>query len=284
MNKNKIAIVVDSGMDVPTTYLENYDVFELPLQINYGNRSYLDRIDIQPEEVCARLEEEIPKTSLPSGQSVHDLYEHIMQLGYKSVIVFSISSQLSGTLQLLKTIATDFEKLNFTFFDTKNIAIGAGLFAIQAAELADVGYTVDDIVNKVFDPLKSHVFFMPETLHYLKEGGRINAIHANIGDLLKIKPVITCDDDGIYTTYKKVRSDRQFEKLLFKQIDIALEQFGAEHLRLAIGAVDAGNRAEDLLQKINTAYPTVECIMSSVSPALCVHAGPGLLGLAIYHK
>ena len=284
MNKNKIAIVVDSGMDVPKSYLENYDLFELPLQINYKDQSYLDRINIQPEEVCARLEEEIPKTSLPSGQSIHQLFQDIINKGYEHVIVCSISSQLSGTFQLLKTMAEDFDSLQFTFFDTKNIGIGAGLFAVQAAELADVGYSVEDIKNKVFDPLKSHVFFMVDTLKYLKAGGRIGSVQANIGELLKIKPVITCDDEGIYTTYKKIRSDRQFDKLIMKQIEIAIHQFGEENIRLAIAEVEAKERAHALMKHIKENHPSIEYIISTVSPALCVHTGPGLIGVAIYHK
>ena len=69
MNKEKIALLVDSGTDVPEALVKQYGMYVLPLQIIYP-KTYTDKVDITPEEVYQRLEKEIPSTSLPDGATI----------------------------------------------------------------------------------------------------------------------------------------------------------------------------------------------------------------------
>ena len=77
MNRQKIAVMVDSGTDVPPNYREKYGIYWLPLLINYSDRQYLDGVDINPHEMYKRLPTEIPKTSLPDGGMVRDMFDRI---------------------------------------------------------------------------------------------------------------------------------------------------------------------------------------------------------------
>lgn len=97
MNNKKIALVIDSGCDVPMDIVRNKSMYMLPLQIIYSNQIYTDKIDITPQEVYDRFKEEIPKTSLPSIQTIHEVFEQVKQDGYQQVIAVTISSGLSGT-------------------------------------------------------------------------------------------------------------------------------------------------------------------------------------------
>ena len=77
MNKEKIAILVDSGSDVPQKLVEKYNMYVARLKILYKDGEYRDGTEISAEEVYSKLQEEIPKTSLPSGQDIHNLFEQI---------------------------------------------------------------------------------------------------------------------------------------------------------------------------------------------------------------
>ena len=77
MNKNKIALLVDSGTDVPMEYRKKYGIYWLPLLINYSDRQYLDGVDIDPTEMYERLPVEIPKTSLPNHGMVSEMFDRI---------------------------------------------------------------------------------------------------------------------------------------------------------------------------------------------------------------
>jgi len=90
VNKEKIAILVDSGTDLPTAYSQLPNVYTIPLQVIYKNQVYRDKIDITPEEVYKRLPEEIPSTSLPAGSEIAKVLTKIMTDGYEKIIAVAI--------------------------------------------------------------------------------------------------------------------------------------------------------------------------------------------------
>ena len=83
MKNDKIAILVDSGTDVPEELIKKYEMYMIPLKIIYKDQVYTDKIDITPEEIYQRLPEEIPGTSLPDGESITEIFEQIKKDGYE---------------------------------------------------------------------------------------------------------------------------------------------------------------------------------------------------------
>ncbi len=135
MNKEKIALLVDSGTDVPQDVIDTYGIYMVPLQIIYKNRTYTDKIDITPEEVYQRFSEEIPSTSLPDGQTIQKTIDQIKADGFEKVLIVTISSGLSGTYNVMRLLGEAESEIDVYVLDTKSIGIGAGLQAIRAAEL-----------------------------------------------------------------------------------------------------------------------------------------------------
>ena len=135
MNKEKIALLVDSGTDVPQDVIDTYGIYMVPLQIIYKNRTYTDKIDITPEEVYQRFSEEIPSTSLPDGQTIKKTIDQIKADGFEKVLIVTISSGLSGTYNVMRLLGEAESEIDVYVLDTKSIGIGAGLQAIRAAEL-----------------------------------------------------------------------------------------------------------------------------------------------------
>lgn len=281
MNQEKIALLVDSGTDVPQDVMERYGIYMIPLQIIYKERTYTDKVDITPEEVYRRLEEEVPSTSLPDGAQIQKVLEKIKEDGYEKLLIVTISSGLSGTYNVLRLIGQEEEGLEVYVLDTKSIGIGAGLQAIHAAELIDSGLTFEALIAQLKKEIvQNKVLFNVGTLEYLQKGGRIGLVTSIIGTALKLNPTISCNEDGVYYTVAKSRGrKRSIDKL----VEIAEEFIGNhQEFRIAVAQGDAYEEGLQLKAKIEARFPNAkEILFGTISPALVVHTGPGLLGMGI---
>lgn len=282
MNEQKIAIMVDSGTDVPPQYREKYGMYWLPLLINYSDRQCRDGEDITPREMYDRLPTEIPKTSLPEGGMVTALLDRIKADGYERVLAVTISSGLSGTYNMVRLIAQDYEGLDIFVLDTKNISIGSGMVAIRAAQLVnDEGMHWQEL--KVVMPRevpKSKVFFCLDTLKYLQKGGRIGLVTAMLGASLSLKPIISCNENGVYyTAAKAIGRARSIQKV----IDLANEFSGrGEQSDLAVmngGAPEEGKQTQRRVE--GTIVNGTVTVTGQIGAALGVHTGPGLIGVGV---
>ncbi|MBP8683619.1 MAG: DegV family protein, partial [Trichococcus sp.] len=224
MKSNSIAVLADSCNDIPQELLDKYHIYILPLMINYKDASYRDRVDITPEQVYERFQEEIPKTSLPLPETIADTFAKIKADGFNQVIVSAISSGLSGTCQAIRLLADDIEDMQIVVIDTLNIAIASGFVALYAAEQIEAGLPFEEVVSKTQAAVKqSTILFGVGTLEYLMKGGRIGKVSGILGSALNIKPIISCNEDGIYDTVAKVRGRKQS---IQKLIDMTREKLG----------------------------------------------------------
>lgn len=282
MNKEKIALLVDSGTDVPDELIEKYGIYVIPLQIIYKERIYTDKVDITPAEVYARLEEEIPSTSLPDGETIQKIFEEIKTAGYEKVLAVTISSGLSGTYNVVRLLGEQIDGLDTFVLDTKNIGIGSGLQAIEAAELIEAGVSWEALKEKLTKNVKnSKVFFNVATLEYLQKGGRIGLVASILGNALKLNPIISCNDEGVYYTVAKSRGRKKSLDKTFELVKAYIGNHPRFQLAVAHGAAEA--EAKEMKERLQAAFPTAEKIyFGTISPALVVHTGPGLLGVGIH--
>lgn len=282
-NTDKIAILIDSGTDVPPELVQKYHMFVAPLKIIFRDGEYADGIDLTAAELYRRLPLEIPKTSLPSAETVLQILDQIRSEGYNKVLTVTISSGLSGTNNMLKLLAANIKDLDMYVYDTKNIAIGSGFSAIQAAEYIAGGMDWQTL-KLILDAQtgKSKVFFCLDTLEYLQKGGRIGMVTAMLGTALNLKPVISCNPEGIYYTMAKVRGRQQSLK---KIIDLAVKFAGkSTKYNLALigsgqlGLQDAASIRDEVLQKLPYRNLLIE---GELGCCLGVHVGPGLVGVGV---
>ena len=281
MNKEKIAILVDSCCNVPQEFVDKYGMYVIPLKVLYKDREYMDGVDITAEEVYRGLEKEIPKTSLPSGEHIQKILDRIKADGYEKVIAVTISSGLSGTNNMINLLAKNYEGLEFFVLDTKNISIGSGFHAIQAARYLEAGMSYQAICEKLEkEVMNCKVFFVGETLEYLQKGGRIGLVVSLFGNALHLKPIISCNEDGVYYTVAKVRGRKQS---ISKTKELAL-QFAGNHKKYNVSIMhgDAAALCEEIKQDLLPKLPHMDVFVSDqVSPALGVHTGPGTIGICI---
>lgn len=283
MNREKIAIIVDSGTDVPEAAIQNYGMYTIPLLVRYQDGTeYRSGIDITSDEILDRLSTEVPKTSLPSMEGIQDTIADILAEGYEKIIAVTISSGLSGTHNAIQLVAKNFPQTPIAVVDTKNIGIGAGMTALLAGELVAEGkLSYEEILQKLQKSVgNTKIFFCVETLEYLRKGGRIGLVASVLGTALQLKPIITCNADGIYETVSKTRGRNQSIK---KALACAMDFVGGcKNFRVVVAHGRAAAEAAALLEEAKRVLPDAkEYFESLVSAALVVHTGPGLLGIGI---
>ena len=271
----KIAVLTDSCSDVPLSLAQELGIRVIALHINYRDAAYRARVDIQPDEVYARFAEEIPKTSTPSPSDVAEAFDEFVAAGVTHVVVVSISSGLSATHDLFKSVATGYPNLHVEVIDTKNIGLGSGLTAIAVARMVQQGFSFDEVVRGARRYAESTCAFFCE---YLYKGGRIGKVTYSLGSTLDIRPVITCNEEGVYVPIAKAHGRKASLK---KALALAKKHVGsASRYRFAVVHGGAEEEARALLEKAKEALPNAEEILfEQISPALVVHTGPGLIGI-----
>ncbi|MDT6979780.1 DegV family protein [Levilactobacillus zymae] len=280
MAAEKIAILVDSCSDVPSDVLHAADMALAPMNVIFRDRVYEDRVTITPAEFYRRQALEPASTASPTGKRIIEALDQIQASGYTHVIAVSISAKLSGTYQEMQLLAED-SPLTVHVINTRSVGIGSGFAAIYAAQLRDQGLTFDQIVAEVERvTAQTKVFFYVPSLKYLQAGGRIGRVAGMAGTLLNVKPIISCDDQGVYYPIAKVRGEK---KTLKKLMDLVAQAIGTA-TKVNIAVVDGVNPTlrEEMLQRLKAAYPQVlQWYAGDVSPALGVHTGPGLIGIGV---
>lgn len=276
---NKIAVMVDSGTDVPQNIVQEKNVYVLPLVVGYSDGEYRDKIDITQDEIYARMDKGlIPKTSLPNLEDISDTFNKIKEDGYDKAVVITISSGLSGTFNAVRMVAQNSE-IDTILIDTKNIGIGAGFTALRAIEYIEEGVPFEELEEKLTKTAENtKIFFCVDTLEYLRKGGRIGLVTSMLGTALNLKPIISCNEDGVYYTVSKARGRKQSLK---KAMEEAVKYAADSEYDLAVVDGKAKEEADEIFNELKQDKKIKLTYTGTISPALVVHTGPGLIGIGI---
>ena len=275
----KIALIVDSACDLSMETIKEKNIKLLPLRISYSHGEFKDKVEISADEIYNNLEKEVPKTSLPSTEDLENILISLENEGYTHVIAVTISSGLSGTFNSIRLALEDHPKLTSHIFDTKILAMPEGIVALEVANLINAGKSFEEIVAALPKIRKNITgYFTVNTLEYLKKGGRIGKVAGTIGDMLNLKPIVTVDENGIYYTVCKARGRKQSMVKLTDILKDTLSQGPCKVWVLHGGVLEEAKR---FLESIKNLDNILSLDISQISPALGVHGGPGLLGLAI---
>lgn len=283
MNAQKIAVVTDTGTNVPADFAEAHDIRQIPLQINYTEGSFRSGVDITSEEVIERFSTEIPTTSLPSPASIRETLEEARADGYERAVIVTISSGLSATNQTCHLVANQMEDFPVAVVDTRSIGVAAGMTVMDCALMVEAGVDFDLLEGRLnAEAEQTWVLFSLDELSFLRHGGRISEATYRLGSALNMKPVFECDEEGRYRTVKKCRGR---ERALKATVDLIAER--AKLYKSVVLACASSRPGEDqLLERyVGLLQEKVEnacgLIRTKLSPDLLVHTGPTLIGMAI---
>lgn len=277
----KIAIITDTASDLSLAEIEKYQIKMLHYQIVYKEKTYKDQLEIHSKEVLDHLETEIPSTSLPSLEEMHDVFKEVEKEGYEAAIIIPLSSGLSGCFNAVNMVKDEFPNLKAVVFDSTTISAPEGYLAVQAAILADQGKSVEEIIKELESiRAKQHTFFIVDTLKYLLHGGRIGHVSATVGKLLNLKPIITIGDDGKYETIAKVRGRAKAINYIVGEASKILSS--GKNYKIYFSHADGEAIKEEIIKGIKELHPETNIVGDTwISPVACVHCGPGYVGMLI---
>ncbi|MCD8356478.1 MAG: DegV family protein [Clostridia bacterium] len=279
MKKRNTVILVDSGCDIPQAFIKKHHIKVLRLRVSYENEHHLDSVALA-YEVYKRFPEEIPHTSTPTMQDYYDMIDEIKSEGYENVIGIFISSKLSSTCQTAQMVFNEHPELTSFILDTKNISIGAGLLAMWAAVQLEKNVPFEEICERLTEKIKdSKVFFYMDTLEYLRKGGRIGGVAAVAGSLLKIKPIISCNEEGSYYTVEKIRGAKAGKEKMLQHVQNMCGGQPAWFALMNGAAPDVVAEVKPFLKKITKKGTIVT--ESQITASMAIHTGPGLLGIGV---
>ncbi len=281
MKEEKTAILMESGGDLPLELCRREGIEFLPLHVIYPEKDYLDGVDIDPAMIYRRFPGEIPSTSTPSPMEIMDKLQDLAERGYQNVIAVVISAALSSVGNAIAAAARHVPGINVSVFDTKNISFGSGIFALWAARQLAAGVGYEELLERLRAKRSdSRQFFYMDTLKYLRHGGRIGRVSSLVGEALHIKPIISCDSDGVYYTVAKIRGERMGKKRLLEEVCQAV---GNRRCWIIIGHGEAPEEAEQMKSLLVEKLENMEYLFTKqITATLANNTGPGLLGVMAF--
>ena len=277
----KIAFVTDSTAYIPRELSTAYNISVVPQALIWGDQTFRDGVDIQPDEFYARLRtaKVMPTTSQVSMVDMQQAFQQLVDRDYEVLGIF-ISGKLSGTLQSAnqarEALGAAGSKIHLVDSDTTSMAMGFILLA--AARLAQQGASLNECIA-LAEKAREHVgvYFVVDTLEFLHRGGRIGGGARFIGSALNLKPILALKGGHVEAIDRVRTKSRAIDRVL----ELAEEQVkGKPNLRLATLHANAEAEARLLLERATRELNAVESVLSTVSPVVGVHAGPGTVGLA----
>lgn len=278
-----VAIVTDSTADLSPAEAAALNVTVVPLTVTIGSDSYLDRVEMGPEEFYRRLvsSKVLPKTSQPAPARFLEAYEQLLaRPDVTGILSIHISSKLSGTLNAARTARDQLPDPSQVIL-LDSLAVTALLaMGVRCASLAAAGGATAEQCSAAAENgiARSKLYGALDTLEYLQKGGRIGRARALIGTMLSLKPIITFRD-GEVSPVERVRSHG---KAVERIIELTLAHTNAE--QVAILHSGPSGDVERVRQRVNAAMPGVSISTGWLGPVVGVYGGPNVVGTVVMDK
>ena len=206
----KIKIITDSTLDLPSDIIKEKDIEVLPLLINFGEESYLDGLEINTKEMLDRIEREniLPTTAQVTPNRFEEIFKKYLDEGYK-IVTLVLSSEMSGTYQSACIAKNMLESDDIVVIDSRNVTSGLGVLVLKACEFRDNGddiFEIEEKIKNVIPKVKSSLSF--ESLENLVRGGRLSKAAGAIGSVLGLRLILEVKD-GQMSVKDKVRGSKK---------------------------------------------------------------------------
>jgi len=280
-----VAVITDSTASLPAEMYQRYGIVMIPYYVHMSGRAWRDVAEISSAEFNTYMsslteKDEVPKTANPGPGEYVEAFVRATERA-QEIISFHMTSLGSGAYQAAmigKEMAMQrLRGVRIEVVDTRNVSMGHGWMALQAARAAERGATLKEILELVRKMIPvTRMIQTADTLRYLYLGGRIGRASHLVGSLLNIKPLISMED-GIIVTLGVARSREGAYKKMAALVQKAVGLGGK--VRLALTHAAAREEAQQLLALLEKVVSPVETLFCDLCPALTVHSGPGTVGV-----
>jgi DegV family protein with EDD domain len=274
-------IVTDGAADLPPSWEQEFNIHVIPINIQFGNKTYLQFVDLGFDSFYRMIEETrtIPKTSQPSPHQFSEFYQKIAKPG-DTILSIHVTSKLSGTYASSVVAAEELKgQFHVLPYDSAGGSMGLGFMCRAARQMERAGKSVEEII-KYLDSVRDKILIILtlDKLDYARMSGRVGTLSAALASVLNVKPIAVLKD-GLVNMTEKVRTRKAS---LERVIDIGRQAFGDQPVLMAVvhaRDLASGNALMELAKK---SFNAVSTELTDLSVALAVNFGPGTIGLVLY--
>lgn len=277
-----IKLIIDSGADQNTWFAENYDYGFLPLSIILKNEQYLDREEITLKELHKAMKEgEMPSTSQPSPGQIKERLEEYRKNG-DDVVIVSIWKQISGTYQSIKSVIDEYKETHPEFkialIDCRSGSVAATLIAIQVLEMIKANYSFEEIAEQAeWNAQHISIYLTVSDLNWLVKGGRLSKTAGFVGSALNVKPIITVNDEELFSESVVRGKKRVYTKLVNKMKEETADFTEQVYF---ISHVDQEENAKLVEAQLKEEIPEAKTMIFEFGAVLAAHIGVGGVAIA----
>ena len=216
----KIKIITDSTLDLPSDLIKEKNIEVLPLLINFGEESYLDGVEINTKEMLEKIKKDnvLPTTAQVTPNRFEEVFKKYLDEGYK-IVTLVLSSEMSGTYQSACIAKNMLETDDIVVIDSRNVTSGLGILALKACEFRDNGdsiFEIEEKIKNIIPKVKSSLSF--ESLENLVRGGRLSKTAGTIGSVLGLRLILEVKD-GQMAVKDKVRGSKKALKKVISDFE-----------------------------------------------------------------
>ena len=276
-----LRIVTDGAVDLPVEWLEEYDIQIIPINVHFGEKTYLQYVDLDLPAFYKLVEEStaFPKTSQPSPHQFVEFYNKIAKEG-DTILSIHITSKLSGTYASA-VIAAEEVKGMFSVIpvDTQGGSMGTGFMCRAARQMDRAGKSPEEIVRHI-EAIRStvQVILTLDTLEYARRSGRVGAFSAALASILNVKPIALLKD-GVIEMVDKVRTRKV---ALERVLEMAKQAYGNQPVYIAVVHARDLASGQALMEEAKKRFNVKDAVLTDLSVSLAINFGPGTVGLVLY--
>ncbi len=278
--KPLIQLITDSAADLPPDIIRSRDIMVAPISITIGENVYQDGTDIISSDFYQVLKnsDSFPNISPPGEDELHELFQDIIP--ERDIFAIFTSGKLSKILDHTMIVREknydDYLKqrqerggknLQFEITDSQHVSLGTGLLVMEAADRIEKGESISEISDYIIKLIsKLQVFFVADTLEYLRRGGWIRKSGGFIDNLLRIKPILTVRD-GEVTMIDQVRGSKNARQLVIELIRQSLDNPDTP-IKAGIMHAGAPKRANQMRNLLEAHFNCESIVMSHIGAAV----------------
>jgi len=276
-----IKLITDSTAYLPKALIGDYPINIVSLSVLIDEALFIET-ETENKMFYAYMaqKQSFPKSAQPSVDEMMKAFEEAVSEGHEVIGTF-ISSEMSGTYQtacmVKKQLLEKYPNAKIEIIDSRTNCMQLGFCVLYGAELAAQGMPLARVAQSMRAYVnQSRFIFLPETLDYLKMGGRIGGAQAILGNLLKLLPILTVKD-GRTEVFQKVRTKKKAVETLMK---IALEDIANYGLKnVVVHHIEAYEEGLALAQRLQDTLG-IQVLVVDIGPVIGTHVGPGAIGIA----
>ena len=279
----KIAISCDTTAAFSKKEIKELGLFVLPLNIIVDDKEYHDTVDINPVMLAPMMRNGSSiKTSTPTPFEMQEFFDKILAKGYDQVIHFTISSKLSSIFNMFTMACKERYGDKVIIIDSLSVCSYMGAMVRHAVKQKNAGQSVAEIVNDARERWgNENIYFIPESLTFLKRGGRISPTAAAIGNLLGIKPVLRFNA-GAIEKGTTTRAVKQFLPTIIA--DFKSKNYDPKKYDIHIVEFDCPTATALAKEAMEENFKEFRLFVTPISINVCAHCGPGTIGIGMALK